>query len=196
MIDVDVSIEPPSRFVRSQVALRLAVLIALSALRVPVTWGFCALFVLLPVIAAVVISSRGTEGYLASEGGAVLEVLDWWTGLVAYLLFLIDRFPLQRSDYENVRLRVERNSRAGVGVALLRLLTSLPVLILLAPLWWLAGVVWVLAAVSVLVVREVPALFSRYFVFVTTLQARLLVYHACLTDRYPLFLGTATRDAH
>jgi hypothetical protein len=197
MIDeVRVNPDVPTRFSRSQVALRVAVVLALSVLGAPVAWGFGALYLLLPVVAAIVISSRGPQGYLESEGTRVLELLRWWTAFVGYLLFLSDRFPLEARDFSSVRL-VVGGSNATVGNALLRLLTSLPVVLLLAPLWWLAGILAVLALLSVLLTESVPPICVRYFAFVTELQVQLLVYLASLTDRYPLSEKTPrTHEVH
>jgi hypothetical protein len=193
--EIRVNPEGSSSFSRSQVALRVAVVLALSVLGAPIAWGFGALYLLLPVVAAIVISSRGAVGYLECEGTRVLEILRWWTALVGYLLFLSDRFPLQASDLSSLRV-VAGGSNATVGSALLRLLTSLPIVLLLAPLWWLAGVLVVLAVFTVLLTESVPPICLRYFAFVTELQAQLLVYHASLTDRYPLTETTRPHAAH
>jgi hypothetical protein len=193
--EIRVNPEVPASFSRSQAALRVAVVLALSVLGAPIAWGFGALYLLLPVVAAIVISSRGAQGYLEGEGTRVLEILRWWTALVGYLLFLSDRFPLQTGDFSSVRV-VAGGSNATVGGALLRLLSSLPVVFLLAPLWWLAGVLAVLALLSVLLTESVPMICVRYFAFVTELQAQLLVYHASLSDRYPLTETTRPHAAH
>jgi hypothetical protein len=194
-LQISIDVASDTRFARSQVALRVAIVLGLALLGAPVAWGFGALYLLLPVIAAIVVSSRGPSGYAETEGQRVLELLRWWTAFVGYLLFLGDRFPLQRADYEHVRIFTTGGSTT-VGVALARLLTSLPVALVLAPLWWLAGVLVVFAAVSVLLMERVPDFALRYFSFVTTLQARLLVYHAALTDRYPFDQQNGARTAH
>jgi hypothetical protein len=193
----EVSIEgtPVPRFARSQLALRLAVVLGLSVLGAPVAWGFGALYLLLPVIAAIVISSRGAAGYLEAEGQRVVEILRWWTAFVGYLSFLSDRFPLQEADYANVRIRTAGGQNTTVGVALLRLITSLPVALVLVALWWLAGLLLVLAVVTVLLSERIPEPVLRYFAFVTTLQAKLLVYHAALTDRHPFVERTSAHAA-
>ncbi len=193
--EVFIESTPAPRFARSQVALRLAVVLGLSLLGAPVAWGFGALYLLLPVIAAIVISSRGAAGYLEAEGRRVVELLRWWTAFVGYLSFLTDRFPLQHADYENVHIGTTGGQSTTVGVALLRLVTSLPVALVLVPLWWLAGMLLVLAVVTVLLSEQVPAPVLRYLAFVTTLQARLLVYHAALTDRHPFVERTSAHAA-
>jgi hypothetical protein len=193
--EVLLEVPPAPRFERSQVALRLAVVLGLSVLGAPIAWGFGALYLLLPVIAAIVISSRGPSGYFESEGRRVVEILRWWTALVGYLSFVTDRFPLQKADYDNVRISTLGAPNATVGVALLRLLTSLPVALVLVPLWWLAGLLLVVAVVTVLLSERVPEPLLRYFAFVTTLQARLLVYHAALTDRHPFVEQTRAHAA-
>lgn len=193
---VQINIEPPPRFERSGVALRVVVFVALCVLGAPVAWGFGALYLLLPVIAAVSTSSRGNRGYLEAEGARVLELIEWWTAFVGYLLFLSDRFPLQRGDYAALRVEAQLDGSSSVGTALWRLLTSLPVALVLVPLWWLAGPLEVVAAISVLVNERVPYVLERYFTYVTTLQARLLVYHASLVDEHPFFEGPRARAAH
>jgi hypothetical protein len=73
----------------------------------------------------------------------------------------------------------------SVATALARLVLSLPELLVLAILWWLGTVVWLIAAIAVLISRRVPAFAWRYQFFVLGLHAQMLVYHASLTDRYP-----------
>jgi hypothetical protein len=192
----EIRIDPAvsTHFSRSEAALRVAVVLTLSVLGAPIAWGFGALYLLLPVMAAIVISTRGAQGYLEGEGTRVLALLRWWTAFVGYLLFLSDRFPLEAPAPSSVRLIVG-GSQATVGNALLRLLTSLPIVAVLMVLWWLAGVLAVVSVLTILLTESVPPFCIRYFTFVAELQAQLLVYHAALTDRYPLTETTSPHGA-
>jgi hypothetical protein len=194
--EVSLSEAPPTAYERSQVVLRGALVVALCVLGAPIAWGFGALYLLLPLVAAVAISGRGSAGYLAVEGRRVRTVICWWTAFVAYLLFLSDRFPLERAQVASVRVAISSGANATVGTALQRLVVSLPVLLVLIPLWWVAGVLALVASVAVLVGGWVPRPLLRYFSFVTLLQARLLAYHALLTPRHPFIDAAAPYPAH
>lgn len=193
--DVEVILEPPGRFSRSQLVLRVAIVVALSILGAPVAWGFGALYLLLPLIAAAVISSRGAAGYLAMEADRVLGVIRWWLAFTGYLCFLGDRVPLELRDY-SVRLEVRPATHATLGGALMRLLTSIPVALVLCVLWWLAGFVLLFAALAVLFSESVPSFCTRFVSFVVTLEARLLVYQACLSDQHPFATPSEPRPAY
>jgi len=178
-------VTPPVRWDRVQILLRVAIFALLAAVGVSVGWLSCALYLLLPVVAAVLISGRGAEGYLVGPGRDVARVLAWWNALLAYLLLLTDRFPLGREEPTPVRFDVVASGHPTVGRALMRLITSLPEAIVLVVLSTVASVVWLIGAIAVLVDERVPAFAWRYLHFVLELQARLLAYHASLVDPYP-----------
>jgi hypothetical protein len=69
--------------------------------------------------------------------------------------------------------------------ALTRLVTSLPALLVLALLSVVAGLLWIVAAVTVLVRERVPAGIARFIAIVLRYQFRLVAYHLSLVDRYP-----------
>ncbi|HWP05451.1 MAG TPA: DUF4389 domain-containing protein [Polyangiaceae bacterium] len=192
---VDVIVEPPGHFERKQLVLRIAIVLALSILGAPVAWGFGALYLLLPLIAAAVISSRGPEGYLATAGDRVLDVIRWWVAFTGYLCFLGDRVPLEMRDYR-VRIDLRPSTHATLGGALLRLLISIPVALLLCVLWWAAGFVLLFAAIGVLLGERVPSFCTRFMSFVLRLEVRLLVYQACLSDRHPFVTTSEPRPAY
>ena len=61
---VDIAIESPARFDPVQILVRLLLAIALGFLGVTTGWLGCALYIVLPAVAAVFISSRGPDEYL------------------------------------------------------------------------------------------------------------------------------------
>lgn len=175
----------PERWDRVQVLLRLLIFVALAFVGFRLGWFFAALYLALPVIAAVLISQRGSEAYLQGPGAQILQVLRWWDAALAYLGFVTDRFPTSTEDLATARLDAWPDGTPTVGTALMRLVTSLPEVLLLFVLSWVSAIVWIIAAVAVLFTEQVPDFawrFQRYFV---ALQARLLVYHASLIEQYP-----------
>jgi hypothetical protein len=50
-----------------------------------------------------------------------------------------------------------------------------------------AGIVWLLGAVWVLVRRRMPAAIADFIALVLRYQFRLIAYHLSLVDRYPSF---------
>lgn len=175
----------PERWDRVQVLLRLLILVALGFLGIQLGWVFVALYLALPVIAAVLISQRGAEAYLQGPGAQILQVLRWWDAGVAYLGFVTDRFPTSTEDLTTARLDAWPGGSPTVGTALSRLITSLPELLVLAILSWVGAVMWLIAAVVVLFTEQVPDFAWRFQRYVVALQARLLVYHASLIEQYP-----------
>lgn len=176
----------PERWDRMQVLLRLAILLLLGFVHASLGWLFCGFYLILPIVAAVLVSQRGPDGYLRDSGGSMVRVLRGWNALIAYMSFLIDRFPTDDETLARaIRFDVTPTGSPTVGRALLRLLTSLPELLVVAVLAWIGGFVWVIAALAVLIQQRVPDFAWRYANFWVGLQARLLAYHASLTDSYP-----------
>ena len=178
-------VAPRMRWERMQVLLRVAILIVLGFLGMSLGWALCALYVILPVLAAILISREGADGYIAGPGARVLRVLRWWNAFVAYFFMLTDRFPATEEDLAAVRFDVVPRGTPTVGSALLRLVTSLPEALVLAVLLCLGGLVWLVAAGAVLINERVPGFALRYLRFLVALQARMFVYHASLVDLYP-----------
>src|SRR5262245_52575932 len=85
----------PERYDRSQLALRLVGVIALSILGVTFGRFFGVVYLVLPILAAIFISSQGSEGYLVGRGMRVARVLHWLMAIAAYYALLTDRFPME-----------------------------------------------------------------------------------------------------
>jgi len=178
---VTLDVERPQRFDRVQVVLRVALLIVVGWIGHPVglLWlGF-------PVVAAVLVSQKGGQRYLDENGPAVTRVLNWFLDVVGYLALLTDELPGQ--GRHPVRLQVDRSGSPTVGSALLRFLYAIPSLIVLAVLTFVSGIVWVIAAILVLIHEDYPDGFWRFQLGVVRWEARLLAYLASLVDRYPPF---------
>jgi Domain of unknown function (DUF4389) len=178
---VNLDVERPPKFDRLQIVLRLALLVVVGWIGHPV--GL--LWLGLPLVAAVLVSQKGGQRYLEEDGPTVTHVLNWILDLVAYLVLLTDELPGQGKH--PVRLQVERSGSPTVGSALLRLLYAIPSLIVLAILTFVSGIIWVIAAILVLIDENYPEGLWKFQLGVVRWEARLLAYLASLVDRYPPF---------
>ncbi len=112
--------------------------------------------------------------------------LRWLIAFYAYLAFLTDRFPSERPE-EIVRFEVKTEGTPTVGSALLRLIYSIPSAFVLAIIGIASAVIWLIAAVMILIQERYPEGLYNFQCGVLRWEARLLGYHASLVDRYPPF---------
>jgi hypothetical protein len=183
---VTLELQLEERFERMQLLLRLLVCMAIGVLHQSMGGIFGALYLLLPVVVAILISRKGGAGFLDEDSHWLVLSLEWVIGLYAYLLFVTDRFPLP-SQPRHARLIVQPTGTPSVGHALARLLLSIPHAFVLAILGLVSGIVWLLAAVMILFTERYPSglhAFQRKYV---AWMARFFVYHASLVEAYPPF---------
>lgn len=178
---VVISIQSPAQFDRVQLLVRLVLAIALGFLGFTAGWIGCALYLILPAIAAGFISSRGPDAYLVNVAPTLSRVLDWLVGFQAYMLMAVDR----PAEPEQFRMRIAANGHPSLAAALLRLVTSLPAALLLAILLLPAGLFALIGVVTVLVSRSQPESLLRFQRAVIRYAGQLAAYHADLVDDYP-----------
>ena len=138
----------------------------------------------LPAVAALLISQKGPERYLAEDGPRIARVLGWLAAAYAYLWLLTDAFPTSDAG-RPVTLEIESGGTPTTSSAILRLLTSLPALFLLAVLSAAAALLWVVGAVSILALRRIPTAVSDFLALTLRYQFRLVAYHLSIVDQYP-----------
>jgi len=168
----------PSKFERPQVFIRIVAYILLGLVNPLAYFG-------LPIVAAIWTSQKGSQRYLEEDGPKLTGWLRWITALTAYTYMLTDRFP--SDDDPSVRYEIQPAGTPSVGGALLRLITSLPSIIVFSILNWVAGIIWLIGAVMVLIQETYPEGLYDFQCGVVRWQARLLAYHASLVDAYPPF---------
>ena len=176
----------PERFERTQVFLRILLLIIISIVTGTVGWIFGLVYLILPVLAAILVSNRGRGRFIEEEGARVSGWLRWLVAFYAYLLILTDRFPTEKPE-EIVRFEVRAGGSPTVGSALLRLVYSIPNALVFLLLGIVSVAVWLIAAVFVLVRESYPEGLYNFQRGVLRWEARLLSYHASLVDEYPPF---------
>lgn len=190
MFDPTVRVEAasPPRYERAQLAVRVVLAIVLGWFGITIGWVSWLLYLVLPLIAAIEVSTQPRE-YPARLGQPLWRGLSWLLRLSAYMMFITDRFPLGTAV---VSFEVDMTAQPTVGSALVRLVTSIPSAVVLFLVMLISGVLWLLSAIDVLVAGHVPESILGYQRGVLRWQARLLAYHASLVDDYPPF----TLDTH
>jgi len=176
----------PEKFDRTQVVLRILVILILSILAGAFGWLMGIVYLAVPVIAAILISQKGGEAYLREKGGPVLTLLRWYFAIYSYLLLLTDRFPSEKPE-ELVTFDAAPNGSPTVGSALLRLIYSIPSAIVVGLLGIVGFVIVVIAVISVLIQEQYPEGLYNFQLGIMRWQARLMGYHASLVQEYPPF---------
>jgi Domain of unknown function (DUF4389) len=179
-------VQRPEKFERTQLLLRVLVLVLLAILAGAIGWLFGLIYLAIPVLAAILISQKGSEAYLAERDGTMMTLLRWYLAVYAYLDLITDRFPTERPE-DAIRFEVTTGGSPTVGSALLRLIMSIPSAFVLGILNIAGVIVWVIAAVSILIQENYPDSLYNFMLALNRWQARLLGYHASLVDVYPPF---------
>jgi hypothetical protein len=181
---VHVEVESPVRFDRDQVVLRVVIALALGWLGI--TYGFVVglLYVALPVIAAVAATPR--DRFVSDVEPRLWRVLRWMLQLCAYMMLVVDRFPVGADA--DTRVTIRFGGSVTPRTALARLVSSIPSAIVLAVLWCVSSLVWIISAVNILVDRRVPDWALAFQRGVLRWNARLVAYHASFIDEYPPFV--------
>ena len=174
-------IEQPRQTEPIQVVTRLAFMLALAALGCSAVYW--ALYLALPAAVGVALTRKGGARYLAEDAPRIVPVLRWLASAYGYLWLLTDVLPT--SEGSPIDLRIEVGGRPTPTSALLRLVFSLPALVLLAVLSAASGILWVVGAVAILVRKRLPGAIADILSLTLRFQFQLVAYHLSLVERYP-----------
>src|SRR5690606_11934418 len=83
----------PAQYDRVQVVIRVLIVIALGAVRTSVGALFGLIYLLLPIVSAVLVSQHGPEEYARRSAPGITRALRWVLAVHAYLALITDRFP-------------------------------------------------------------------------------------------------------
>lgn len=174
----------PLKMSRAHVGLRIALFVLLSWL-LGSSSSFGVTYLAFPVVAAVLISQKGGQRFVAEDSPRITTWLRFVSGLLAYLGLLSDELPtLSRPT---VSLELVPAGIPTVGSALLRILKAIPSGIVLALLGCVGWVVWIIAAIAILISEQYPASLWGFQLGIVRWQVRLLVYLSSLVEPYPPF---------
>ncbi len=186
MSDVILDLDPPVRMSRTHLVLRLLIAASFGILVHAVGWPGGLIYFGIPALAAIRISQLGSARYLAEDTRHWDRIGTWLFGFAAYMALVTDRVPRDAAGGD-VRFESHPEGAPRTGSAVLRVLTSIPAVLYLAILGWLASIAWVIAAIAILLVARVPRSIFDFQCAILRCHARWLGYHASLTDRYPPF---------
>ncbi|MEY4550009.1 MAG: hypothetical protein RL685_6204 [Pseudomonadota bacterium] len=169
---------------RIHVAIRLLLLVGLGA----IGWSsiYWLAYLLLPALAALLILQKGADRYLIEDAPAITRGLRWLAAAYGYLWLLTDALP-STSTASPVTLEIDASGTPTPVSSLLRLVRTLPALVLLILVSCLAGILWCIAALSILVSQTLPPAIGEFLTATLRYQFRLIAYHLSLVDRYPAF---------
>ena len=177
---------------RIQVAIRVVLVVALGLIAGSSVYWL--LYLALPALVALELLQRGPEVFRDRDAPRLIRALRWLAGAEAYLYFLTNELPT--SGGGAVDLQVNPTGVPAARSALMRLLSSLPALLLVVVLTAVSSLIWIVAAIFALVTERVPRLFGDLFLMVLRFKFRLAAYHLSLVDRYPSLSeqGSSPRD--
>jgi Domain of unknown function (DUF4389) len=183
---VTFDITQPERYDRTQVAIRILIIIVLSILAGALGWVPGVLFLAIPVLAAIFISQKGAATYFAESEENMTRWLRYVVAAYAYLALLTDRLP-NEDPRQTMRFEIAPSGEPTPGGVLIRIITTIPHFIVLALLGFVAGVLIVVAAIMVLVNETYPSGIFDFLRGVLRWQARVLAYLAGMEQEYPPF---------
>ena len=187
-------VQPPKEFDKAQVLLRILIIVVLSVLQIN-NIIFGGTYLILPVLAAVLIAQKGAEQYLGEAEEGPTKWLRYLMAFYSYMALATDTLPTKQPE-EIVQLNVQAGGSPTVGSALLRLILGIPHAIALAILGIVFAVVWVIAAISILLSGGYPQWASNYIRGYLRWTARFFAYLASLVEEYPPFsLGSGDEPA-
>jgi hypothetical protein len=188
-------IDRPERYDRTQIAIRLLILIVLSILAGSMGWVHGLLYLGLPVVAAILISQKGAKQFHAESEQNITMWLRYAIAFYAYMGLLTDKLP-NEDPRQTMRFNVAPNGEPTPGNVLLRIITAIPHAIVLAILGIVAVVLGIIAAISILVGESMPEGIFNFLRGYVRWQARVYAYMAGLVQEYPPFaLDTGPESA-
>lgn len=175
----------PDHFTRLQLAVRVLAFLVIGLAGLSFGSVFLLGFLGLPLIAAIRMS-RDRASYYRDDAPMIVVALRWFAAFCGWTGLVIEAMP-QSAPEEKVSVEVAIASQATAGGALWRVVTGLPSAIVFAILLWIGGLVWLWAALSILIAGRVGPHAFAYLVGLQRWSIRLLAYQACLVDEYPPF---------
>jgi hypothetical protein len=183
---VSFDIQPPERFQKPHVFLRAIVIIILALFAGSIGWILGLLYLAFPVAAAVLISQKGPERFLAESETTITKWLRYMLALYAYMSFLTDRLPTEEPT-QTFQFTVRPNGSPTVGSALLRIIYALPHAFVLGIIGLAFIVVLPVAAISILINERVPDWAYGFARGYMRWESRVFAYLASLVEEYPPF---------
>ena len=180
-------VERPARCTRLQLLVRMVAFCALGVLGITFGTLFAFAYLALPVFAASRLTGgRPAADYVTDDGPRVVRALTWFAAVSAWAALIAERLP-GGARPEGVMIEVERGARPDPRIAILRVFAGLPSALALSFLCMIGVLVWMWAALTILVAERVGDHAYHYLAGLQRWSVRLLAYQASLVDDYPPF---------
>ena len=183
----------PEKYSRAHIGLRVVIILVLSIVAGALGWFQGLIYLGIPVLAAILISQKGSERYIAEADQNMTKWLRLLVGFYGYLILLTDKLPAEDAD-TGVRFEVRPTGSPSIGSALLRLITAIPHAIVLWLLGFVALILVIIGAVMILVQETMPEGIYSFLRGYMRWWARVLAYTASLADEYPPFALDTGRE--
>jgi hypothetical protein len=188
-------IAPPQKFNRVHIAIRVLIIVILGLLGGIIGWLYGAVYLGVPVAAAILVSQRGAERYLAEANDNITKWLRYLLAFYAYMGLLTDRLPNEEPK-ETLHFEVATGGSPTAGSALLRIILAIPSAFVLGLLGIVGAILMLYAAIMILIQETYPEGVYSFLRGILRWEARLLAYMASLVDEYPPFaLDTQSEGA-
>ena len=179
-------IDHQEKYDRTQVVIRILIVLVLSILAGALGWVSGALYLGIPVLAAILISQKGAKQYHAESEQNMTLWLRYIVAFYAYLGLLTDKLP-NEDPRQTLRFDVAPAGEPTAGGVLVRIITAIPHAIVLALLGIVAAVLIVIAAIMILVNESYPEGIFSFLRGYLRWQVRVYAYLAGLVQDYPPF---------
>ena len=179
-------IDHQEKYDRTQVVIRILIVLVLLILAGALGWIFGALYLGIPVLAAILISQKGAKQYHAESEQNMTLWLRYIVAFYAYLALLTDKLP-NEDPRQTLRFDVAPAGEPTAGGVLVRIITAIPHAIVLALLGIVAAVLIVIAAIMILVNESYPEGIFNFLRGYLRWQVRVYAYLAGLVQDYPPF---------
>lgn len=179
-------VDRPANFDRTQIAIRLLIILILAILAGSIGWAFGLLYLAVPVAGAILISQRGAEAYVARREENMARWLRWIAAAYAYIMILTDRLPTQASE-TTVKFDMTPTGTPSAGQTLLRIILAIPHALVLGILDFIDFFVIIIAAIYVLASQSYPEGLYGFSRGVLRWHARMYAYLSGLVQEYPPF---------
>jgi hypothetical protein len=181
---VTFDVQMPKEFDKAQVVLRIILVLLIAHIASWVLSGGA--YIILPVVAAILISQHGGAKYLADAQPGPVKWLRYMMMFYSYVALATDKLVTQDPE-QVVQLNITPTGTPTAGNALARIVWGIPHAIALVVIGTAFVFIWLIAAGSILVNGTQPGWTEDFIRGYLRWNARLLAYMASLVDEYPPF---------
>ena len=174
------------KYDRTQIAIRLLILIVLGILANALGWILGLAYLIIPIVAAILISQKGAPAYFEESPKGMQRWLAYLAAVYSYFYMLTDKFALD-DPRTGIRFDVQPSGEPTAGNVLLRIILAIPHAIVLGLLGIVAFILAVIAAIMILANETYSEGIFDFLRGYMRWHARLYVYLAGFVQDYPPF---------